>query len=228
MKIGDLMTTDVITVGPETPLKEAARRMIEAGISGLPVTTEDARLIGIITEADFVESESYRRTPRRAGLLRWFTHDHVMPANDLTVGDIMTSDVMTLPPEADHTEAARLMHREGVKRIPIVDDYGDLAGVLSRADLLRVFARPDAEILQEVNEHLLRKILWIDPRRVDVSIDEGNIVLQGHLEVRSDAELLVELVSQLDGVVTVKDALTWETDNTRVNMTSPPAPGPNW
>ena len=58
MRISELMTTDVITVGPETPLKEAARRMLEAGVSGLPVTDDDGGLVGIITEADFVKTEA--------------------------------------------------------------------------------------------------------------------------------------------------------------------------
>ena len=75
MKIQDLMTTNVITIGPEASLKEAARRMIEAGVSGLPVTDDSGSLVGVITEADFVKAESGRRAAKRARLLRWFTRD---------------------------------------------------------------------------------------------------------------------------------------------------------
>ncbi|HEX9761843.1 MAG TPA: CBS domain-containing protein, partial [Acidimicrobiia bacterium] len=69
MRIRDLMTNDVITIGPEAPLKEAARRMLEARVSGLPVTDAEGKLVGIVTEADFVAGEADRRTRMRAGLL---------------------------------------------------------------------------------------------------------------------------------------------------------------
>ncbi|MEE9177154.1 MAG: CBS domain-containing protein, partial [Acidimicrobiia bacterium] len=69
------MTTDILTVGPEASLKEAARRMLEGEISGLPVTNDDGDLVGIITEADFMASEADRRVTRRAGLLRLLVRD---------------------------------------------------------------------------------------------------------------------------------------------------------
>ena len=77
MDVRNLMTTDVLTIGPDAPLKEAARRMIEAGVSGMPVTEAD-RLVGIITEADFVKTEASRRRKQRAGLLRFFTDSRAL------------------------------------------------------------------------------------------------------------------------------------------------------
>lgn len=232
MNVRDLMTTDLITVGPEAPLKEAARRMIEGGVSGLLVTDQAGALLGVITEADFVKAESDRRAGKRARLLRWFSHDDTeIPSTERRVGDVMTSEVVSLGPDADHAEAARLMRKAGVKRLPIVDEDGRPVGILSRSDIMRAFARADSDIIAEVSEHIIKDILWIDPKRVDVRSEEGNVKLQGQLETRSDATLLEDLTRRVDGVVSVDSELTWEIDNTKLEMTSPPPSGirrSNW
>lgn len=221
MKVSELMATDVLTVGPQASLKEVARRMLEAGVSGLPVTSERGDLVGIITEADFVAGEADRRAGKRAGLLRFFTEQPEVPAYERTVGDVMTSEVVVISPEADHAEAARLMEQQRVKRLPVVDD-GQLVGLISRADMLKAFVRPDHEIIEEIQEKVMRKILWIDPNRAIVECVDGNVVLRGRLETRSDANLLVELTKRLDGVASVADHLQWDVDNTKVEMVSPP------
>jgi CBS domain-containing protein len=214
------MTRDVITIGPEAPLKEAARRMIEAGVSGLPVTQGDGSLVGIVTEADFVATEADRRRKRPAGLLRFLFKEAEIPSQERLVGDVMSTDLITLGPEADHAEAARLMQTEGVKRVPVVDEEGRIVGLVSRSDILRVFARSDAEILEEIEGYVIERVLWIDPKRVDVQCIDGNVTLRGRLETRSDAELLAELTSRVDGVMSVANHLEFEVDNLKLDMTS--------
>lgn len=229
MKLRELMTTDVITIGPDASLKGAARRMIEAGVSGLPVTDDSGSLVGVISEADFVKNEAGRRAAKRARLLRWFTGDNEIPETERMVRDVMTPDVITLGAEADHAEAARVMKNAGIKRIPVVGDAGELIGLVSRSDILRAFARSDGDIVAEIKEHLMRKVLWIDPRLVTIVCEDGNVALIGNLETRSDATLLVELTGRLDGVVSVNDRLTWTVDNTKVEMVASPRPFvPNW
>ena len=227
MKLEDLMTTDVITVGVDTSLKEAARRMIEAGVSGLLVTGTRGELLGIISEGDFVANESHRREGTRPRILKWFLDDEEIPTFERTVEDIMTAEVLTLPPDADHTEAARLMQKAGIKRIPVIAEGGKLLGLVARSDILRAFARPDSEIADEITEHVMRKVLWLDPRKVTIRVDDGNVSMAGRLETKSDAHLLVEMTKRLDGVVSVSDSLTWEVDNSKVTMVPPPL-GPNW
>lgn len=221
MRLNELMTTDIITVGPDAPLKEAARRMIEAGISGLPVTDDEGALVGVITEADFVANEAGRRAPKRAGLLRHWLREDDMPASERRVKDVMSAQVKTLSPDADHAEAARTMQREGIKRIPVVDESGRLVGIVSRGDILRAFNRPDAVIISEITDHILREVLWIDPKLVSVTCDDGNVVLSGRLETRSDAQLLAELTRRLDGVASVNDQLAWSYDNTKLEAPKP-------
>lgn len=223
MKVKDLMTTDLITVGRESSLKEAARRMIEAGISGLLVTNRAGDLEGVITEADFVKAESGRRAAKRARLLRWFGNgESRIPTSERRVGDVMTTDVITLGPNADHAEAARLMQEAGIKRVPIVDSDDRPIGIVSRSDVLRAFARPDSEIVDEIIDHVICDVLWIDPRRVRVLSVEGNVTISGQLETRGDAILLKDLVKRLDGVVSLASTLTWEVDNTKLEMVPPP------
>jgi len=222
MKVQDLMTTDVITVSRSAPLKEAARRMIEAGVSGLVVTDDAGHIEGVITEADFVKAESDRRADKRARLLRWLMPEPEMPSSERVVEDAMTADVVTLGPGADHAEAARVMRKAGIKRIPIVDEEGALVGIVSRSDILRAFARSDSEIIDEISNHILGDVLWIDRRRVEVGCIDGNVTLEGRLETKSDAMLVEEMARRVDGVVSVAASLTWEIDNTKQEMTSPP------
>lgn len=229
MKIRDLMSSDVVSVGPGASLKEAARTMIEAGVSGLPVVDDDGQLVGIITESDFVLGEAGRRGEERAGLLRFFLNRQGVPSEEQTVGHVMTRDVVTVAPDRDHTEAARLMDREAVKRLPVIDS-GRLVGIVSRADMLRAFNRSDEDILTEIRESVMKDVLWIDPDRVTVESNDGNVVLEGTLEYRSDAHLLAELTRRVDGVASVSDRLSWESDNTKGGMGAPPPekPRPNW
>ena len=142
---------------------------------------------------------------------------------DRLVGEVMTTALVTIGPDADHAEAARLMRKANVKRLPVVDDYGNLVGLVSRTDILRVFIRPDAEIIAEIRERVMRKVLWIDPRPVKVVCEDGNVSLSGTLETQTDAELLVELARRLDGVVSVQDRLTWSVGNSGLEM-MPPVP----
>jgi CBS domain-containing protein len=231
MKLRDLMTRDVITIGPDAPLKEAARRMLEASVSGLPVTDDNGTLVGMITEADFVATEADRRRRRPAGLLGFLFNDVELPSQERLVGDAMTTDLVVIREDADHAEAARLMQSEDVKRIPVVDDHRRIVGLVSRADILRVFARSDSEILDEIEGDLIGRVLWIDPRRVEIRSTNGNVILRGRLETRSDAELLAELTARVDGVVSVENHLTFDIDNLKLDMTGVPpgfSPPRNW
>lgn len=223
MKVSQLMSPEVITVGPDAPLKEAARRMIEAGVSGLVVTNGRCSIQGVITEADFVKTESERRAGKRARLLRWFSREEPeVPDTERVVGDVMTSEVITLDVEADHAEAARLMRKAKIKRVPIVDDKGCLVGILSRSDIMRAFARSDAEIVDEITDHVMREVLWVDPRRVKIRCMDGNLVLEGRLETKSDVTLLEALARRVDGVVSLVSHLQWDIDNTKLEMVPPP------
>jgi len=124
-------------------------------------------------------------------------------------------------PEDDAVRAARLMEEHRVKRLPVVDEAGRLAGIVSRHDLLGLFTRPDAEIRSEILDEVLLGMLWIDPREMDVQVDDGVVRLRGTVEARSVAEMVAGLVRRTDGVVQVVDEVEYVRDDSGYK----PSPG---
>lgn len=195
MNVVDLMTTEVIAVSRDTGLREAARLMFRNRVSGLPITEPDGTLIGIITEADFLRLEVERQEGAR---------DQVA-----TVGEVMSIGVVTIRPEMEIYEAAKIMTVQEVRRLPVVDDDNRLLGVISRADIVSIFTRPDDVIEDEIREDLLRRVLFIDPDELGVSVTNGVVALSGEVGTRAEASMLEELTNRLDGVFGVETKLTW-------------------
>ncbi|MFH1103946.1 MAG: CBS domain-containing protein, partial [Actinomycetota bacterium] len=185
MKVRDLMTTEPITTTPDTALKEAARLMVEHGVSGLPVL-KDGKLIGMVTEGDFLRQEANRDQPYRLSLLEaLFGDGTTSPPAVETVGEVMSEPVITINADATISEAARVMTHRRVKRLPVLDDAGALVGVISRADIVNAFTKPDEVIEDEVREDIVRRLLFLDPGSVTVSVHEGVVTLGGELENRT-------------------------------------------
>ncbi|MEN8233366.1 MAG: CBS domain-containing protein [Actinomycetota bacterium] len=199
MQVVDLMTTDVITVSKDTGIRDAARLMFRNRVSGLPVTGTDGTLIGIITEADFLRLEVQRQEGQ----------------SDLgeTVGEVMSGGVVTTNPDTEIYDAAKMMTFQDIKRLPVVDDDARLLGIISRADIVSVFTRPDDVIEDEIREDLIRRVLFIDPDQLDVSVTNGIVTFIGELGTANEARLLSELASRLDGVLHVESRLTWRYDD---------------
>ena len=131
MRVLDIMSIDVLTVSPEESLKAAARLMVERGVSGLPVVNAEGKLVGIITEADFLEREADRSHRR---LLDALMHKPDTVSEAETVGQVMSTHPVVIYPEASVTEAARVMSHHHVKRLPVVNDECRLQGIISRGD----------------------------------------------------------------------------------------------
>lgn len=227
MRVSELMSTDLATVAEDTPLKEAARIMTGRGVSGLPVVDDAGRLVGIISESDFVEKAGGQTRSGLIGAL--FERDARLVDAD-TVGAIMTRNVVTIEPRANHQQAARLMRTKRVKRVPVVNEDGHLVGIVSRSDILGVFARSDATIEHEIRHRLIGQVLAIDGGRVEVSVGEGHVRLGGIVPTKTDARLLEELAGDVAGVMSVESGLNYLVDDTqRAHETQPyGAPRPNW
>ncbi|MBI5157120.1 MAG: CBS domain-containing protein [Acidimicrobiia bacterium] len=221
MKVRDLMTTDPITTTPDTPLKEAARLMVRHKVSGLPVVS-GGRVVGIVTEGDFLRQAANRDQPYRFSLLDALFGDEptAAPAAE-TVGQVMTEQVLTVAPDASLTEAARIMASRRVKRLPVVGPDGGLLGVISRADVVNAFTKPDEVIEDEIREDIVRRLLFLDPGAVRISVKDGVVSLTGELENRTEAHLLEELTRRLDGVIRVDSQLSFEVDDQRIEKMYP-------
>jgi CBS domain-containing protein len=140
MEVRDIMTTAVVTVGPDAPFAEIVDRLLAHDISGVPVTEADGTLLGIVTEADLVSREAYGPERRRAlGLVLDYLRDRdpswVRKASGTTARELMTHTVTTAAPDEDLRATARHMLESGHKRLPVVAD-GRLVGIVSRRDLL--------------------------------------------------------------------------------------------
>jgi len=216
VKVKDVMTSDVVTVAPTDTLKSAARKMIEHGVSGLPVVDDEGVVEGIITEADFVDAEAERAWGNERRRLLAAIFGERSARTGTIVADAMSRNPLCIDLDSEISEAARRMSEHGVKRLPVVDPDGRVLGIISRADIVATFARPDDVIADEIVHDLVERVLLLDPETVDVEVHEGVATLSGRLPKRSDARILAELVGRLEGVVAVHaEGLDWEFDDTR-------------
>lgn len=207
MKVSDLMTREVATVSPDTPLKEAAALLAQRGISGLPVVDERGEVVGVLSEADVVMKA--RGEERRRGLLGWLLEADLGLEDKLrarTVGEAMSAPAITIDASRPVHEAAALMVSESVNRLPVLDG-GRLVGIVTRADIVRAFTRTDAEIAEEIRDEILRRTLWLEPGLVRVSVQDGVVTLEGTVESEADAELLPVFVARVPGVISVQGDL---------------------
>lgn len=206
MKVTDLMTTDVVTATPETQLKRAARMLAERGVSGLPVVDVSHRVLGVLSEADVLAKEVDGRRQGNA-LLRFLEGPPVDDRFDaLTVGEAMSAPAIVIAPDRPVTEAAAVLLAEGINRLPVVDDDGKLIGLLTRADLVRAFARDDPAILAEIT-HSLRHDLWIDPATLEIEVTDGVVSLAGVLESEAEVRAVTTFTRRVPGVVEVSSTL---------------------
>ena len=220
-RVREVMTSDVVTVDEHASFKEIAALIIGRRVSALPVLDADGRLLGIVSEADLTLKEEFPEGPAGGRLFqgRRQREDRAKAAGD-TAAELMTSPAVTVGPDATVAEAARLLHRHDIKRMPVVDPAGPLLGIVSRVDLLKVFLRPDAEISQEIRQEVLLRAMWIDPDTVVVEVRDGMVTLTGQLERRSLIPIVISLVRGLDGVVDVVDRLSFEFDDSTITVPS--------
>ncbi|MGH3133068.1 MAG: CBS domain-containing protein [Gaiellaceae bacterium] len=216
MKVEDLMRRDVITVAPETSLKDVAELLVEHRISGVPVVDQDRAVVGVVSEADILIKERGPE-PRHAGVIGWLLDGGVPDDERLaarTAGEAMTAPAITVGSRASVAEAARLMTENGIKRLP-VSSKDTLVGIVTRSDLVKAFARSDDEIAREIREDVVWRTLWIEGRAPFVRVERGEVTLSGELERRLEAELLPRFVARVPGVVSVQSTVTWRWDDQR-------------
>jgi len=221
-KIGSVMTTEVVRATYGTPFKEVARLLGEHRISGLPVVDDDERVIGVISETDLLVRQAETPDPYAAKKRFRFARltqegrKRAVKARARTAGQLMSEPPVTIHAGDSIVEAARTMAQHHIERLPVLDEEHRLVGIVTRRDLLQVFLRPDAEIRSEVIDEVLIRALWLAPRSIDVSVVEGVVTLDGHMERKSETEIAVSMTRQIDGVVAVVDKLTHRLDDARL------------
>ena len=146
--VADVMTRDPLTVTPETPLTEVIRTISERKISGLPVVDNTGKLVGVISETDLMWRETGVKQPPYIMLLDSviYLENPGQYERDLhkalgqTVKEVMSQKPITVTPEKSLREAAQLMHDHKIHRLPVLDADGQVVGILTRGDVIRVMA----------------------------------------------------------------------------------------
>ena len=211
MRVYDLMTRDPVAVKPETPLKEVAHLLVEHGFSGVPVIDDDNVVVGVVSESDFMFKERGREyLPSSA--LSWLLGEskEIRHERELvearTAGQAMSAPAITIEGRiASIREAAITMAERNINRLPVTED-GRLVVIITRGDLLRVYAQPDAQLADAVRDALRSA----DGIFVE-SVENGIIHLAGTAASEAMAETTVRIAEAVDGVLAVDaEALTWQ------------------
>jgi CBS domain-containing protein len=203
MRVAELMTTDVLTVAPQTPLKAVAELLSARGISGAPVVDDAGHLLGVVSEADILAKE--RRPPKQTRFGRLLGHSgrSGTKAAARTAGEAMTAPALTIAPDRRVDAAAALMLDRGVNRLPVVGRDGVLVGIVTRADLVRAFVHTDEQIEREVREDVFLHELWLDPADFELTVRNGEVTISGRPHTDDERKLIERRIRLVPGVVSV-------------------------
>jgi CBS domain-containing protein len=225
-QVDDVMTTEVVTVDPETPYRDIVDTLTAHRISAAPVVDGTVRVVGVVSEADLLHKiELGDEHDRRVFASRRRRQAHAK-AQGGRARDLMSAPAITVRTGTSLPAAAKLMDAEQVKRLPVTDEKGRLRGIVSRGDLLRVYLRTDEQIERDVRDEVLRRTLWVEPETVDVTVRGGVVTLAGSTDRRSTAQLAVKLVHSVPGVVEVVDQLGYEFDDREIAKSHYYGPNP--
>jgi CBS domain-containing protein len=191
-----VMSRDVVCARADASYEELVSLLATRRVDAVPVVDDRGCVLGVVSGADL---------PLRAGAT--------------VATELMSQPAVTIGPSATVAEAARRLHAEGVKRLPVVDALGRLVGIVSRVDLLKAFLRSDEELYQEIVEDVIFGDLVLSPDRFDVEVKDGVVVLRGRCERRSLIPTVVRAVAAVDGVVKVVNRLDYAVDD----LSSPPS-----
>jgi len=148
MNASDVMTTNVLSVGPDTPTRAVAKLLLEKSISAVPVVDATGAAIGMVSEGDLVQRELKRRTPSRDWWLEMLAEgenlateflDYIRAA-DRPVREVMRTPVVTVTEDMPIQVIAEILQEHSIKRVPVLRD-GRVVGIVSRADLVRALAQ---------------------------------------------------------------------------------------
>jgi CBS domain-containing protein len=220
MQARDVMISPVITIRKSATVREVARILLEKRISAVPVVDNVGKLVGMITEGDLMRrAEAGTEHP-----YSWWVHflagdatiaaDYVK-SHAARVEDVMTSDVVTATPETPLHEIASLFEEHRIKRVPIVNEDGNLVGIVSRANLIQVVASarpklemtlPDTTIRQKLLSEL-KKQSWAHTHNLSVTVTDGVVDLWGDAQSNEERKAIRVAAENIPGVVAVNDHL---------------------
>jgi CBS domain-containing protein len=234
MNAGEVMTVGVTTVRPDASVTEAARLMVEHGVSGLPVVDAHGQLVGIVTEGDFLrrtETGTERRRPRwlefllgSGRLANEYVHSHARK-----IQEIMTPDVITVFQSTPLQDVVTVMERHRIKRVPVLDGE-KLVGIISRANLVQALARlaeeaspsqPDDEAMRRQILNNLNRERWTPKDALNVIVRNGVAELWGVILDERERQAIKVVAENVPGINAVRDHLVFVGPMSGVVLESP-------
>jgi CBS domain-containing protein len=215
-QVRDVMTADPVTVTPATSVKDVADILVRQRVGAVPVLTLGGKVAGVVTEADLLRKEELQRDPEGQHSMHLTYRARRAIATAETAREIMNTHPATVRAGATVAEAARVMDRQQVTCLLVIDENSRLLGMVSPRDLLRVFLRPDEEIRAEIIREVLAGYLGANPAVVQVEVADGVVKLTGELERKSMLALIQPAVRAVDGVIDVEVRLGYAIDDSRL------------
>lgn len=236
MKAQDVMTRDVISIGPDATVLQAARLMLQHHISGLPVLDDNDNLVGVLSEGDFLRRRETKTERQRSRWLEFimgpgriaaeYSHSH-----GNKVSEVMTTDVQTVEQDAALEDIVEVMERRRIKRVPVVCG-GQMVGIITRSNLMRAMvslarkvetsATDDASIRERLLDEIKRE-QWAPAATVNVVVHDGEVELWGLITDERQRQALKVAAENIPGVKAVKDHLAWIEPNTGLAVEAPDA-----
>jgi CBS domain-containing protein len=222
MKVKDVMTSPVISVEPDASIWEAVSIMLQRRISGLPVIDKHGRLVGIVSEGDFLRRAETGTQRRRPNWLEFLMGpgrlaDEYTRSHGRKIQDIMTPDPLTVTEETSLDEVVRTMEKRRIKRLPVVCG-NKVVGIVSRANLIHALAGIARELMpttatdEAIRAQLLTQLAkepWAPVALIDVTVRNGVVELWGTITEERQRQALAAAAENVPGVKAVRDHLCW-------------------
>jgi CBS domain-containing protein len=214
-RVKDVMTTRVIAARADASCADLVGMLREHRVSGLPVVNGEGVVVGVVSESDLLarqEAPGLRRKRARTA--------------ELTAADLMSWPPATIAPDETVRHAARLMYAHKLRRLPVVDQRGQLIGLVTRADLLSAFTRPDDEIRREITQDVIADGFFTDPDRLAVTVKDGVVTLAGAPGSVILGRNIADQARHVEGVIAVRDRFTYPAPPARSASPARTDPGP--
>ena len=221
MKAQDIMTRDVTTVSPDTSVRDIAALMVEKHISGVPVLTDDGKIVGMVSQSDLLHRAEVGTERKHKWWFRTFADSDALAreyakAHGLKAHDIMSRYVVSVRDDAELRDVADILDGRRIRRVPVVRE-GRLVGIITRGDLVRALSQVQiSKAAKKIDNAALHKTLhdrirtqsWINDSYINLTVNDGVVELWGFVVTADQHSALRALVEETDGVRRVEDNLS--------------------